>query len=154
MDEKKTPEPHRSSGKILLDLAHCMGSAGVRALLEGCGTAVQAHEQYQGAAMAGRHSDKAGRCKDLPARVKLRSPVMAAEVREKPSRVDEYSEEAGLPACQGQDQVRTVTVVRGSAVSARQVYSGKACPGSAREIKSCRVQVSGIHGQGCDAAAA
>lgn len=68
--------------------------------------------------------------------------------------MDEYSEEAALPACHGQDQVRTVTGVRGSTVIARPVYRSKACPRSVREIKSCRVHISGIHGQDCDAAAA
>lgn len=62
---------------------------------------------------------------------------MAAEVRQEPNPVDEYSDEAGLqaklrsqPVSQGQDQVRTVTAVRHSAGVARQIYSGKACPRS------------------------
>lgn len=53
MGEKTAPEPHRRYGEVLLDLAHCMGLAGVRALVESSGAAVQAHEQCQGAAGAG-----------------------------------------------------------------------------------------------------
>lgn len=45
MDEKKTPEPHCYYGEILLDLANCMGLAGVTALVGSCGAAAQAHEQ-------------------------------------------------------------------------------------------------------------
>lgn len=93
---------------------------------------------------------------------------MAAEVRQEPRPGDEYSDKAGLrvklrrqPVSQGQDQVRTVTGVRDSALIARQVYSGKACQRSTWEIKSARV-VSGCrsvgcmarYGHGCDAAAA
>lgn len=53
----------------------------------------------------GRHSDKAGTCKDpyqqgcspaMPGRCKLRGLMMAAEVRKEPSLVDEYSDEACL----------------------------------------------------------
>ena len=100
----------------------------------------------------GRHGDKAGRYKNpyqqgcspaTPGQCKLRGPVMAAEVRQDPSLVDEYSDEAGLwvklssqPVSQGQDQVRTVTGVRHSAVIAGQAYSGKACPRSTWEIRS------------------
>jgi len=52
MGEKTTPEPHCCSGGILLDLARCVGLAGVRALVESRGAAAQAHEQCQGTAGA------------------------------------------------------------------------------------------------------
>lgn len=53
----------------------------------------------------GQGKHKAGRCKDpyqqgrspaTPGWCKLRGPVMAAEVRQEPSLMDEYSDEAGL----------------------------------------------------------
>lgn len=53
MGEKTAPEPRCCYGEVLLDLAHCMGLAGVRALVESSGAAVRAHEQCQGAAGAG-----------------------------------------------------------------------------------------------------
>lgn len=54
MDATKTPEPHCCYAEILLDLACCMGLAGVRAVVESCGAAVQAHEQSQRAAGVGQ----------------------------------------------------------------------------------------------------
>lgn len=53
MGERKSPEPGGGNAEILLDLAHRMGLAGVKGLVESCGAAVQVHEQCQGAAGAG-----------------------------------------------------------------------------------------------------